>query len=316
MSSVSGVDTSSIDPAVARRIETADPNSTTASGVLCEAMREGIPQYINAGCENIVKGSNNSWIVLGRDRPGSRASGYGGKGHSHAGSIDIVVGRMGRGAIERFPDGERAMCDPDFMKDSARIYISQKTDIDANFNLASGSIPMSKAKSGIGIKADAVRVVGREGIKLVTRTDPTNSQNQGGASVYGIDLIAGNDDQGLEPMVKGKKLVAALEQLVKHVDKLNGIVDNMLMIQMQFNTTLTTHFHNSPFFGIPTTPSIPCVSSGVQTMVKHLSKTKMSLVMNKINLQTFKANYITSGHSDNWICSRYNNVNQGKKWRN
>ena len=309
MSSVNGIDTASVDPAINRRVESADATSTSSSGILCEAMREGVPQFISAGCENVMKGSNNSWIVLGRDRPGSRASGYGGKGHSHSGAIDIVVGRMGRSAIERTPDGERAMCDPDFMKDSARIHISQKTDVDANFNLAAGSIPMSKAKSAIGIKADAVRVIGREGIKLVTRTDPKNSQGEGGASVYGIDIIAGNDDQGLEPMVKGKKLVDALTQLVKHVDKLNGIVDNMLMIQMQFNTALTTHFHNSPFFGIPTTPSIPVVSSGVQTMIKHLTKTKMSLVMNKINLQTFKANYITSGHSDKWICSRYNNVN-------
>ena len=311
---VDGVDIESVDQTVRNRVSSADPSGTDASGIFCEAMREGIPQYINAGCERVEKGANNSWIVFGRDRPGSRASGYGGKGHTHAGSLDLVVGRMGRRAIERYPEGhpnanERAVCDPDFMKDSARIYLSQKTDIDTNFNLVPGSIPRSMAKSGIGIKADAVRIIGREGIKLVTRTDPENSQTSSIASVYGIDLIAGNDDEGLEPIVKGKKLVAALQQLVSHVDKLNGIVDNMLMIQMQFNGVLTSHFHQSPLFGLPTSPSITALVSGVSTMVNHLVQTKMSLVMNKVNLQTYKANYITSGHSEKWICSRYNNVN-------
>lgn len=306
---VKGIDIDSVDKTVKRRIQNKNPNSTDASGILCEAMREGVPQYIHAGCEKVIKNSNNSWIVLGRDRPGSRASGYGGKGHSHAGSIDICVGRMGRRAKEREDDGARTVCDPDFVRDSARIYLSQKTDVDTNFNLVSGSMPRSKAKSAIGIKADAVRIIGREGIKLITRTDPENSQAAKADSVYGIDLIAGNDDESLEPLVKGEKLVTALSQLVNHVNKLNGIVDNMLMIQMQFNGALMTHFHQSPLFGLPTSPSIPLIPIGISTMLNHLTQTKMSLVMNKINLQTFKANYITSGHSEKWILSRYNNVN-------
>ncbi len=306
---VKGIDTSSVDPTVKKKIENANPNGTDASGILCEAMREGVPQYLSAGCEKVLRGANNSWLVFGRDRPGSRASGYGGKGHTHAGSIDICVGRMGRLAKERNEENERVLADPDFVRDAARIHISQKTDIDSNFNLSTGSIPRAKARSGIGIKADAVRIIGREGIKLVTRTDPQNSQNSDANSVYGVDLIAGNDDTTLEPLVKGDKLVAALNQLVNHVDKLNGIVDNMLMIQMQFNSVLTCHFHQSPLFGLPTSPSIPVIPIGISTMVNHMLQTKMSLVMNKINLQTYRANYITSGHSGKWILSRYNNVN-------
>ena len=294
---VKGIDTSSVDPTVKKKIENANPNGTDASGILCEAMREGVPQYLSAGCEKVLRGANNSWLVFGRDRPGSRASGYGGKGHTHAGSIDICVGRMGRLAKERNEENERVLADPDFVRDAARIHISQKTDIDSNFNLSTGSIPRAKARSGIGIKADAVRIIGREGIKLVTRTDPQNSQNSDANSVYGVDLIAGNDDTTLEPLVKGDKLVAALNQLVNHVDKLNGIVDNMLMIQMQFNSVLTCHFHQSPLFGLPTSPSIPVIPIGISTMVNHMLQTKMSLVMNKINLQTYRANYITSGHS-------------------
>ena len=41
---------------------------------------------------------------------------------------------MGRLAKERNEENERVMADPDFVRDSARIHISQKTDIDSNFN--------------------------------------------------------------------------------------------------------------------------------------------------------------------------------------
>ena len=70
---VEGIDISTVDSAVRQRVENAEPTATDASGILCEAMREGVPQYINAGCEKVINGANNNWIVLGRDRPGSRA---------------------------------------------------------------------------------------------------------------------------------------------------------------------------------------------------------------------------------------------------
>ena len=62
-------------------------------GIGCETMVEPVPEYDKAPCETVFRGQNNSWIVLGRDRPGNRASGYGGQGHTHCGHIDLVVGR-------------------------------------------------------------------------------------------------------------------------------------------------------------------------------------------------------------------------------
>ncbi len=44
--------------------------------------------------KNVISGDNNSWIVLGRDRPADITSGYGGLGNTGAASVDIVVGRM------------------------------------------------------------------------------------------------------------------------------------------------------------------------------------------------------------------------------
>ena len=167
---------------------------------------------------------------------------------------------------------------------------------------------IANTKSSVVIKAAHVRLISREVIKLVTKTDAQNSQGGDVKAVSGIDLIAGIDDEDLQPIAKGTNLKEAMERLVHHLDKLNGIVDGMLMIQMQFNNTLTSHFHQSPFFGISTSPSIPCVSNGVQTMVKHLKDTKRSLMTHKANLQMYKGTYLTVSGSK-WILSRYNNVN-------
>ena len=46
-----------------------------ARGVGCDVIAEPVPEYIEAPCETVHRGQNNSFIVLGRDRPASRLSG-------------------------------------------------------------------------------------------------------------------------------------------------------------------------------------------------------------------------------------------------
>ena len=103
-------------------------------------------------------------------------------------------------------------------------YVSQKTDIDDNFDLVNGKVGRSTARSGLGLKSDAVRIIGREGIKLVTGTDVKNSTGEKIISVAGIDLIAGNDDSNLQPLVLGDNVNESLNKLTDYVSKLAGIV--------------------------------------------------------------------------------------------
>ena len=103
--------------------------------------------------------------------------------------------------------------DPNFTTDAARIYISQKTDVDKNFKLGAGQVGYGSAKSAVALKADGIRLVAREGIKLVTGMDAKNSQGGTNASVMGIDLIAGNNDLDMQPFVKGENLRQALTQI-------------------------------------------------------------------------------------------------------
>jgi len=283
-------------------------NSTGAQGVAGSKILDPVPGFISSDCETVVENENNASIVLGRDRPSNRMSGYGGRGHTQCAAIDIVCGRMGADPRQVNGEGEFIEVNPDFKLDSARVYISQKTDIDENFSLAAGRVGVSNTKSGIALKADGIRVIARDGIKLITRTDMLNSQGAGVESVTGVDLIAGNDDTDLQPMVKGNNLISALSELIDHVDALSGIVDSFLMSQMEMNTFTTTHFHISPFLGLPNVPSPTLVAGGCAAAVRQLAQTKISLLSHKVNLGMYKLNYLDPVGA-NYINSRYNNTN-------
>tara|TARA_R110000744_G_scaffold29997_4_gene71234 strand:- start:5207 stop:6115 length:909 start_codon:yes stop_codon:yes gene_type:complete len=278
------------------------------NGVNGRAMFEPIPKYLSSPCEHVIH-KGNSWIVLGRDRPGVRSSGYAGDGHTQASSIDIVVGR---GA----PSPPHQMdLDPSFSNDAARIYISQKTDIDDNFRIRGRN--RSVAKSGIGIKADAVRIIGTEGIKLVTRTTSTNSRGAGaspsgvefsGSPGAGIDIIALNDEEGLQPMVKGKNLVDAFSALEERINALSALVLNFLQAQASFNGSITTHTHVSIPVGGPTAPSIELLAAGVNASLNS-AEAMVDNFTERINLNINWHNNYLSPISPNYICSEYNKVN-------
>jgi hypothetical protein len=188
-------------------VTTSTSGRAVGAGVMNEELFEAIPRRNTAPSETVFSGRNNSWIVLGRDRPASVASGYGGMGVNGAGCIDLCVGMMAGSKTGPLQD---VSVNPNFAADAARIYISQKTDIDRNFGLAEGKKEKlredsTRGKSGIGIKADGVRIIAREnGIKLVTgkgnflNTGDKGEVNSNGDAIVpndlgSIELIAGND---------------------------------------------------------------------------------------------------------------------------
>lgn len=305
------IDNSGLDRNLKNNKQSLDRKSKIlTSGIGGGALTEAVPKYITSGGDNLIRGDNNTWIVLGRDRPGNRYSGYGGVGNTQAGAIDIVVGRMASN-----PRSDLYV-DPDFKNDSARIYVSQKTDIDDNFKLVDGYVGNSKTRSAVGIKADAIRLIARESIKIVTGTDEKNSQGGDIPAVFGIDLIAGNKDDvlntdsdfNLQPMVKGDNLSKSLEELSTIIEQLSGIVSTFLSSQMEFNSTAAIHYHYSPFFGIPTTPSDILASKGVSVSLQQLNDCILGLNKFKFNINAYKANYLVP-NGTKYINSKYNRVN-------
>ena len=84
------------------------------------------------------------------------------------------------------------------------------------------SLENSVANSAVGIKADCVRIFGRENIKLVTKHLDTNSKNND-VTPGGIDIVAGCDigtpAMQPQPMVKGDNLVDCLRAMLNVIAK-------------------------------------------------------------------------------------------------
>ena len=283
-------------------------NNLIGKGVANSRTSEPLPGFAASACEKLLDNGTNASIVLGKDRPGSILSGYGGRGDSGAGTLDIVAGRMSHNPSAVNNRNEDVKANPDFKIDASRIYVSQKTDIDYNFDLADGKIGKSIARAAIAIKSDAVRVVAREGIKLVTGTDIKNSTGEDIISVSGIDLIAGNDDSILQPLVLGTNVNESLQKLTNFVDKLAGIVSSAITYQMKFNQKVMSHTHITAFFGTPTAPSEALIPAGIEVMKNHGSRTISGIVKFRTNLKFHKQTYYAVSGAK-YINSSFNNTN-------
>jgi len=299
-------------------------------GFGCGKKIEPMPRYMNAPCETELGRKlgheTNAWIVLGRDRPHSRFSGYGGMGDSHAASMDLVVGRHGAYAKSVDENGRPIYADPNFKSDAARVYLSQKTDVDTNFGIRRGIVGNPRNKSAVAIKADGIRLIGREGIKLVTLIDDKNSHKGDIRSTPGIDLIAGNDDSDLQPMVKGRNLIKFLRALTQRVNEISGICLTMWTNQSVYNGILSAHTHIIPgpliaaavaaAMGgvpapVPTLPSIEALAGGFGYAMSSFTTTFPSILFNKIALVGNKLFYLTPLplNMGRYINSRQNYVN-------
>jgi hypothetical protein len=290
------------------------------SGIGGDPSNENIATYYQIGNEEVIPNTNrDSQIVFGRDRPSGPFSGYGGLGYSRASSIDIVVGRTSntysKDNSENLQSG--VWLNPDFENDSARIHISQKTNIDDNFRLPETVYSKGKGTSGIGIKADNVRIMSRENVKIVTgvsRVDSTGLQIPGG----GLEIIALNPNDDFEqstdppimqPIPKGTNLELAFDDLLQLFNTWTGVFLEFVKEQSKFNQHMASHTHLETFFGNQGIPSIdvqaPLVQFSINTLdtiVKKTADFKMG------NLAKFKNKYIEF-NSNYYINSKYHFLN-------
>tara|TARA_R100000406_G_scaffold92032_2_gene80497 strand:+ start:162 stop:1094 length:933 start_codon:yes stop_codon:yes gene_type:complete len=268
---------------------------------------EPIPNFRKAPCEDIhVNGQNNCQIVTGRDRPAGLLSGYGGRGDTQSASIDIVVGRHISSEGVEDESGDKIYVDPNFEKDAARIHISQRTDIDNNFNISDGKVGNSIARSGIALKADAVRVIGREGIKLVTKTERLNSLDGEILRVKGIDLIAGNKGDQLQPLVKGANLVKYLNQVQDDLVAIVGMINSLATKQLALDAILASHVHLTA--AGPTLPSLELAVAATTDSVGITSQDFPSHTNQLVDLAATKIEYLNSD-GPKYILSKYNTTN-------
>ena len=267
---------------------------------------------------------NNAFIVIGNDRVEKAHSGYGGIGHTQCDAIDLVAGVGGSNPREVDSKERRFPTNPNFFLDAARIYISQKTNVDKNFGIGEFARHSAKdkmslapnekefgvygAKSAIVLKADNIRIIGRESMRLVTGTDAKNSQGGDVLAKSGIELIAMNDTKSLQPLVLGDNLQLALIIILDNLEALAKITHGYIKYQMKFNQALQQHTHNSPFYGISTLASEPAIIAGIKCDIETGANTELSILKHITNLQGVKHNFL-SDSGESFINSRNNKVN-------
>jgi len=282
--------------------------------------------YKDAPNEKVIQ-NEGAYLVLGTDRPGGLASGYGGQGSNRANSIDLVVGRMSNARSGKGPPGAMggdgaAYVDNSFFADAARIHISQLTNIDKNFGIAEGNTQNIKARSGVAIKADAVRVIGREGVKIVTGEADSVSgygisgepNSLGGKIVKpapSIDLIAGNNTGDyitfggifnpietiniLQPAVKGDFTKDAFLELGNIIEDLWACTYALTLTQIIYNAILGISFFE-PWRAGASSIAVTSQLSWVMNSMYHTRTNKTFWEFNYLNPAGYK-----------YICSR--NVN-------
>ena len=246
---------------------------------------EDNPSYIIAEAEKVVsKQSQNSRIIFGKDRMSDIESGFGGIGKPNSNAIDIVVGMAS--SLETM--GSRTLnkndaVDKNPFTDAARVYISQRTDLDGNFGTTEGKIyPLDRSQgvSGAAIKADSVLVLGRRNVKIKA------GQSHGdGLSAFGekdshgsrlpdarIDLIA---DAPLEPMVRGDKLVECIKNIYGQI-RSNKIAILEILTQMTvLNTALALHTH--PNVGVIAISSVEMIESGYRQIPINIAQIQKTM---------------------------------------
>ena len=259
--------------------------------------------------ETVIEGHHQSAIILGQDRPGSCLSGKGGRGDTHAGSITFVAG-AGMAApsntvVDLYQDTTAAI-----------FTIVQKTDdLPLSFGVLSKQAGW-KNRSAIRGVADRIDFRAREGLALHAGSANVSSQgNEISNKAYGIDLIARGGGR-LQPIPLGKNLVACLRGMLDEVDRLSGILDAFLTIQLPFNLAVAAHTHHSiPKVVNPLGPAAPNVSpslvlgaTGISTSVNLLLHAKVSLVSAKVNYAMFRMKFL-SAIGDGYINSLNNHTN-------
>ena len=266
-----------------------------ASSLFCSNVDEKIPEFDKAPCEKVVEGNHNSFIILGRDRHASWESGTAGRGLLQCGSIDLVAGRGQLIMANNKKENKEILSGvefvgPMFHSDAARIYITQKTeDIDYYFGLKPSGGPTSNMKSAVAAKADHIRIIGREKVRIYcgrgkyTGFDPSVGEtNCLGTRLRNqvIELQVG--DQKLQPMVLGEKLVDYLKKKNEKERYIHNLLfsinRNLLALNSIVSTLPGAAVGLAPLMKVGLENSVNSINQSLNTFLSELDALDSDLV--------------------------------------
>jgi len=266
------------------------------SGIYLSDEKESLPIFGPvADCEKIISrrkstnvltgeaGHAGSRIVFTKDNYGHRGTGCGGSGMTMCEAIDIVAGSL---SCEKELKTSSCRSRANFITDGARIYLTERGDIQNYFALGEASSATSissELKSGIGIKADHTLIIGRELVRIVAGL----AQGvEGGARLVNQNEIpkprieiAASDDSNAQPAVLGDSLIDHLESIkdefMKVYEKIQGIESQLI----ENKYLLATHFHSGAGIGyIQTFPDPVIVSDAMSSLGGYLNNTREKII--------------------------------------
>jgi hypothetical protein len=222
----------------------------------------------------VIENRHNASIVLGRDYEYDKLN------DTSIGMIDITTGRVADSSKTGFRRTlTQEVSSGDMIADAAKVYVSQKTDIDALYGFTSRGDP-SNDRSAVGIKADAVRLVSRDpgaGIRLIVQPDstgPTTGKNSQGGQVAGVEggvQLVGPGKENLQALVKSDDLAKSIGKLVDYIEKLEVMVWDFVSYQKKFNSAVSQATDIEAFYAQKGIPDPLLIKSNAKTSLDLFS---------------------------------------------
>jgi len=280
---------------------------------------ERVPTYETAEAETVLSAaqdrSNNSYIVIGRDRLGNLASGFGGRGYPASNAIDIVAGLASSYRDNGKNLDRDTIVGRNVFTDAARIYISQRTDLDKNFGITEGTLygdTKIGGVSGIAAKADTVLIIGRRNVKIKAGKSKGDNLPKGGEQdAHGRTIHASTDNrieligaEGLtpEPVVLGDKLVDCLKDMYSKIQDNNLKIQKLLTEIIKLRVMLATHIHIDPISGV-TLPSPNTIASMAINVPEDLAEVSSGL-LDTLKSTIDELNRLEIPNKDKYILSK------------
>lgn len=258
-------------------------NMSRKTGLFLTDNNESLPVFAPVGgCEKIFSrkesesgDKSGARIVLTRDNFGHRATGLGGAGATKCEAIDIVAGSLS--CSKELKNG-KTQSRANFAEDGARIYLTERGDINAYFATAksdsAGVSASSKMKSGIGIKSDHTLVIGRERVRIlagVSKYDGGERLVTGNQPTKPIIEIGATSSERHHKAVLGDNLVKYLKEVNDTISDLNQKIASIEIDLLRYKFAMAKHVH--PGVGQGVVITFPDFSSAVPAFLDSVPDT-------------------------------------------
>ncbi len=252
-------------------------------GIFLTNNEESMPVFAPVGsCEKVISRKvsetgdhSGARIVLTRDNHGHRATGVGGAGGTKCEAIDIVAGSLSCAKeIKRGNTQSRA----NFAEDGARLYLTERGDVNAYFATAksdtAGVYASSKLKSGAGLKSDHTLIIGRERVRIlagVSKYDGGERLTTGNKPAKPIIEIGATSSERHHKAVLGDNLVEYLKEVNDAVSSLNKKIASVEIDLLRYKFAMAKHVHAGVGQGVIVT--FPDFSSAVPAFLESVPDT-------------------------------------------